>query len=56
MPKAGFAVLRVGQTWQMISCARQVMMEKVSRITDRELAEEPPGERGESKASIISSV
>ena len=55
MPKAGFAVLRVGQTWQMISCARQVMMEKVSRITDGELAEEP-GERGESKASIISSV
>jgi len=38
------------------SLTQQVMMEKVSRITDGELAEEPPGERGESKASIISSV
>ncbi|CAE7658208.1 AGMAT [Symbiodinium sp. CCMP2592] len=38
------------------SLTQQVMMEKVSRITEGELAEEPPGERGESKASIISSV
>ena len=32
------------------------MMEKMSRITEGEVAEEPPGERGESKANIISSV